>query len=254
MNLTTSSQTFKDILESARVKAFLPNDSKWWSKFIYHFSDVNNIASILNSGFLYSRNHDMSQLLMKNDNASKTVIDGTNGDYKDHVRFYFRPLTPTQFQNEGIRSHSEHSSLNAHCPVPIFLLFNADKLLSRDDSYFSYESLASHRDVQIYQSLDDFKNAPFENIYHHTPIREGEDKNQIVKQRHAEIIIKDEYGLDELELILCRTIPEKDTLISLLPKSVYEKYKPKIKVYKQDLFLNKFLNLNSVTLEKKYWN
>lgn len=74
------SESFKDVLESPQVKSYLPTFSKWWSQYIYHFSDVNNVANILNTGFLYSRNRANSHSLMKNDNASQTVIDGTTCD------------------------------------------------------------------------------------------------------------------------------------------------------------------------------
>ncbi len=46
-----------------------------WTKFIFHFSDVHNIVSILNSGKLYSRARSMELGLMQNDNANSNVID-----------------------------------------------------------------------------------------------------------------------------------------------------------------------------------
>ena len=68
---------------------------------------------------------------MRNDNASRQVIDMTNSGVVSKVRFYFRPLTPTQHYNEGYK----HPALrydqdeNANVPVPIFLLFDLEKLL-----------------------------------------------------------------------------------------------------------------------------
>ena len=75
----------------------------WWPNFIFHYSDVTNITSILNSGILYSREQASQKGLMTNDNASDAVIGGTNESLKKYVRFYFGAKTPTQFQNEGIK-------------------------------------------------------------------------------------------------------------------------------------------------------
>ena len=49
----------------------------WWPKFAFHYTDVTNAVSILNSGFLYSRADAAQMRVMKNDNASRQVIDMT---------------------------------------------------------------------------------------------------------------------------------------------------------------------------------
>ena len=57
----------------------------------------------MSSGMLYSRNLALKAELMHNDNASRQIIDCTKSDVTDCVRFYFRPLTPTQYYNEGFK-------------------------------------------------------------------------------------------------------------------------------------------------------
>lgn len=74
---------------------------KWWPKYAYHYTDIANAVSILYSGCIYSRVHAKELGIMQNDNASKQVIDMTDHATKSSVRFYFRPLTPTQYYNEG---------------------------------------------------------------------------------------------------------------------------------------------------------
>ena len=69
----------------------------WWPKFAFHYTDVTNAVSILDTGYLYSRVNAERMKIMKNDNASRQVIDMTISEAAAHVRFYFRPLTPTQF-------------------------------------------------------------------------------------------------------------------------------------------------------------
>jgi hypothetical protein len=245
----SSSESYKQVLNSDAVLATL--EEKWWRKYIFHFSDINNIANILNSGYMYSRNH--SKLQMKNDNASREVINGTTDMYKDYVRFYFRPLTPTQFNNEGIKSKSQITGFGAHCPVPVFLSFNANSLLSRDDSYFSYESLASHYNVPLYNSVKDFKNAPFEYIYHNRYFVDGEDRRQIIKHRHAEVIIKDQYKLADLEKIIVRNMSDALTLKTLMTRSAFEKYKQKFRISNKYYF-NRYMSLHPVSLDEGILN
>lgn len=77
---------------------------KWWPHFVFHFTDINNVANILKCGKLYSRNrlHHSTQNFI--DIASPEVIQRTPAYYQDFVRLYFRPRTPTQFRNEGTSS------------------------------------------------------------------------------------------------------------------------------------------------------
>jgi hypothetical protein len=53
------------------------------------------------------------------DNASRNVMANTDPYVRDFVRLYFRPQTPTQYRNEGIRPKNMRE-LESHCPVPVF--------------------------------------------------------------------------------------------------------------------------------------
>ena len=138
----------------------------WWPKFAFHYTDVTNAVSILSSGFLYSRADAANMRVMKNDNASRQVIDMTNSDVVSKVRFYFRPLTPTQYYNEGYK----HPALrydgdeNANVPVPIFLLFDLEKLLALPGVEFSETSQAGHG-ARVYSGVEAFSRLNFDYIY-----------------------------------------------------------------------------------------
>jgi hypothetical protein len=82
---------------------------------------------------------------MRCENASRKVIDGTDPAHLRFVRLYFRPKTPTQWHNEGIRAPSERTSLNAHCPIPVFFCFDLVGLLSEDNVWFSDGNIGSSR-------------------------------------------------------------------------------------------------------------
>ncbi|MCR8848155.1 DUF4433 domain-containing protein [Rossellomorea sp. SC111] len=225
----------KELLLSSSVTKHLPQGCEWWSKYIYHFSHITNIAYILNDDLLRSRNQ-VVKLKDENlnDNASGEVILGTEEMYKDYVRFYFRPLTPTQFHNEGIRASTQITALGAHCPVPVFLLFDTE-ILDEPNVFFSFESLASHYYVPLYQGVRSLANAPFHYIYHNESTY-NLDGNQIRKHRQAEIVIKDQCNLHHLKRILCRTKAEADTLKSLLNFVAYSKYNDKICYIDQGVF------------------
>lgn len=90
---------YKDIINKQRNK--LRRDLNWWPSFLYHFTDVHNASSILDQGWIYSREQVEKQNIMWHDNASRAVIDATNVESKSYGWLYFRPLTPTQFHNEG---------------------------------------------------------------------------------------------------------------------------------------------------------
>lgn len=92
---------FKDIIQ--RNYERLSGKAKQWCRYAFHYTDISNAVEILSSGMLYSRNLALKAELMHNDNASRQVIDCTKSDVTDCVRFYFRPLTPTQYYNEGFK-------------------------------------------------------------------------------------------------------------------------------------------------------
>ncbi len=139
----------------------------WWPKYVYHFTDIRNATSVLNTNVLYSRTRAESLGLMKNDNANPEIIAGTKEEYLDLVRLYFRPRTPTQYVNEGIQP--PHTRGNGHCPVPVFFLFDLVEIISRDDARFSRGTLASY--IGHSERRDYFVNdIPWVDVYSDSPM------------------------------------------------------------------------------------
>jgi len=211
---------------------------KWWPKFAFHYTDVSNAVSILDSGFLYSRVDATRMNLMKNDNASRQVIDMTETEALANVRFYFRPLTPTQYNNEGFK-HPDlryDGDQNANVPVPIFLLFNLEKLLQMPLTTFSEQAQSGHG-TEKHSDLSAFENLDFAKIYSTGPT--GDDR-EILKYRHAEILYPNSFPIDScLQFVLCRNDAEKITFLNLLREqssTAFYKYKDKIKVCKEGMF------------------
>lgn len=102
-----------------KAKDFLPHERKYWADYLFHFTDIKNAITILKTNKLYSRKKAIDFGLMKSDNASHEVIENTSSIIKEYVRFYFRPLTPTQKHNEGLKLIE---ITDQHCPIPIFYL------------------------------------------------------------------------------------------------------------------------------------
>ena len=188
---------------------------EWWPKYAFHYTDVSNAVSILKEGWLYSRQDVTKKNLMLNDNASRQVIDMTSSKVTSSVRFYYRPLTPTQYHNEGYK----HPRLrycqdeNANVPVPVFFLFDLQTLLCMPETMFTEESLAGENG-KVLQGIDDFKMLDFKQIYKNGPMDNPAVEK---KKRQAEIIYPEAFPINvALCYVVCRNEIERITLLNLL--------------------------------------
>ncbi len=215
-------------------------ENHWWPKLAFHYTDVKNAVSILSSEFLYSRIDAEKLGIMHNDNASRQVIDSTKLEAKSHVRFYFRPLTPTQYYNEGYK-HSDiryNDDNFANIPIPVFFAFDLEKLLSLPKTKFSKQSQAGHGDT-LFDTPEDFAKLPFDKIYSNGY---SDNWQNLIKYRHAEIVYPDRFNINTcLNAILCRNNVERTTLLNLLKANNlknYYKFKPSIKLCREGMFQN----------------
>lgn len=235
----------------------------WWPKFAFHYTDVTNAVNILSTGTLFSRTEAKRLHMMQNDNASRQVIDMTNSNVVSMVRFYFRPLTPTQYYNEGYK----HPALrydgdeNANTPVPVFFLFDLASILSLPKVQFSETSQAGHG-TNLYSGEEAFEKMNFDAIYS----TGWENFEQNKYYRHAEITHRGPLAIEpNLKTILCRNSQDRTTLLNLLKdqnRFAFQKYSSIVKVYKEDTFQNNGLcvescmyhgNNLSITFADSYW-
>lgn len=208
-------QAFRNCLTELRQSVWLDKPRRWWVDFAFHHTHIENAVKILKAGFLLSRS-EIQKSGTFTDSASQQVIQQTTEDRKRYVRFYFRPRTPTFYHCEGIRPIN-HYSLDAHCPVPVYLLFDLEKLICRADSHFTQGNLAS-AGTTILSTVQDFNNLPFEKIYHDHAIYNvsPEEKSAIIFHRNAEILVPEKINLGSLRYIWCRSQAEYETLRYLL--------------------------------------
>ncbi len=238
-------QVVRTFLRRLKTSTWLGTARKWWPDYVFHFTDLRNAVSILKEGALLSRTQAELQNLMATDNASRDIIASTNEEWKDYVRLYFRPRTPTQYRNEGIRPKDELYDY-AHCPVPIYFLFDSSSILSRTDCMFSEGNLAST--PKVFSSAADLDQIPFEYVYHDSPLSDTE-KGVVTFHRNAEVIIPKYLNLNALKFIVCRSQAEYETLLHLLPTNAVKRWSGRIILdSRSHVFFKRWVYLESVEL------
>lgn len=252
--MTVTFDTTIDELQTGKIYTGIYNSyRRAWFKYCYHFSHIENIVSILNDGYLFSRKEALLKSKMKNDNASSKIIDQTNPKYKEYVRLYFRPKSPTQYHNEGCKTKEQLkiSELNAQCSVPVFLCLDIRKVLTHPGCLFTETSLASQGAVSLYSTPDEFSKLPYDKIYHDRAIMASEETSSIVGHRHAEIIVPDSLPLtDYLKKIVVRSPAEKETLLTMLSEDLKRKYEKLIQIDTSNiLFYSRWTYFHSAQLD-----
>ncbi|WP_026660950.1 DarT ssDNA thymidine ADP-ribosyltransferase family protein [Butyrivibrio sp. AC2005] len=222
---------YKDILSEQAKK--LNMAYRYWPYYLYHFSDIHNIVSILEEGAILSRNATKHRGMMASDNSSEIVIRKTKEEAYDYARLYFRPLTPTQYHNEGYKpAEVRDIEINASCPVPIFLVMDADAILSMENTFFVEQGIAGTGHAKK-TGIEEFQNLDFEQIYDNR-IYSGDKWKTAKKYRMSEVIRENGFPIDNvLKAIICRSKAERNTLLYLLKEKsdrLYEKYKSMIHV------------------------
>ena len=238
--------TYDEIIN--KNKDMLPSEYKWWATHAFHFTALENAISILKSGVLYSRIKAEQNSLMHSENASRAVLSMTDFEVLSYVRFYFRPLTPTQYHNEGYKHPQlRYDSQGANISIPVFFVFRLNSLLSDNKTVFSCKSKAGHND-EVLAGVEEFAGLNFEQIYASSYMTNSEEEK---KYRQAEILYPDAYKIDDsLEVILCRSEVERNTLLKKLKEEdskIYEKYKTLIKIGKRNVFQNNGFFVKSVS-------
>lgn len=234
-------------ISSLKKAPWLGQTRSWWPNCLFHCTDIQNAISILKTGELLSREQVKKAEQLQVDIASRRVIANTSMDRQDYARLYFRPKTPTQFLNEGFRPIG-HRPLDAHCPVPVYFLFDAISVLSRSDSFFTHGNLASVSVSEPSNSVDELKQIPFELVYHVGPFGPAE-RDTIIFHRNAEVLVPERLGLAGVRRVFCRSQAEYETFLHLLPPGTLSKWVNKIGVRPDlGLFHNRWTFVNEVDM------
>lgn len=188
--------------------------------------------------------------VMQHDNANAGVI-AQSAESHTLVRFYFRPLTPTQYINEGIKPVALRGS--AHCPVPVFFFFDLEKLLRREGTRFSQGGMNKRAPDQptLYTRPQDLKRLPATEIYSVGSYNK-ETHGHLKDRRHAEIVTADPLPIDHyLAGVVCRSPAERETLLESLSERTRRKYERKTFVYSTaGLFYRRWPYVEAVDLSE----
>lgn len=214
-------------IEALRLAPWIGPARQWWPAYLFHCTDVLNVVNILRQGEILSRTQVAATGQLQRDIASPEVIEHTAPQWQDYVRLYFRPRTPTQYRNEGFRPQAR-LELGSHCPVPVYLIFDALSVLSRADSLFTDGNLGA-AGATPKGEVESLKQIPFEQVYHVGPFNSA-FPNSIVYHRNAEVLAPKQMSLDSLRHISCRSGAEYETLLHLLPPGTRSRWAARIGV------------------------
>ena len=190
-----------------------------WPYWLFRSDHIENTAEILNRGQLLSRSRAELANLIRVDSGSPHYVAHLSSEHRNMVRLYFRPRTPTQYRNEGIRP-SHGIEYEAHMPVPVYLLFTST-LLADQDVAFTKGRL--EETAEIGDSAEFLESINFADVYHDSPVS-GPRRATILNARHSEVVVEGALSLQKLKHIVCRSAPERDTLLNLLSEQARQRW------------------------------
>lgn len=207
---------------------------KDWPANLFHHAPVENAVTMLQDGHLRSRNDPKNY--RPRDVAAPGVIDA-----RDHahgrVRLYFRPKTPTQWHNEGIRKAGECKyGDSTHAAVLVMFALNAKIVLTLPDILFSNQNMQL-ADTEPESDEVFFSNIPFLKVFSEGGT--GGDRSY-ADARCAEVLPSSPVDLRTcLQAIYFRSEPERDTLLYMLgdKRNLWKKFcrvSDDLKVFQKD--------------------
>ncbi|CAF4684613.1 unnamed protein product [Rotaria sp. Silwood1] len=101
-----------------------------WTGCIYHYTHLENAVSILRDQTIKSRH--LCKTTNFKDSSAYDFMSEIDDQVNHYVRFYFRPLTLTQLNNENLGSSKskKRNNYTPMCPVPIFFRINLQAILN----------------------------------------------------------------------------------------------------------------------------
>lgn len=202
-----------------------------WVGNIYHFTHLENAVRIINSKKIESRNKATFK-----DSAGSSFISSTQNEVKNFARFYFRPLTPTQFYNEGLGKLTTYGDL-PQCPVPIFFQFDLNEVLEKfeDKCFVSNGNLRHYPRTNIGNYYEFLKKFNFTELYS----KFGEcDQRIFLNASQQEFVVKDELDFSQLDnyKIICKDENDRISLLNLIIDDHFDINKIKVN---EDFYHNK---------------
>lgn len=194
---------------------------------LLHFTDFLNLKTILDQGYLYSRDYCEHNVKCFVDGANHSVLDKADEDVHRAVRFYYRGKTPTLYNNEGIKLKEYCNSI--HLPIPVYLLFDEELIYLDNTQFTNGNATNSERG----NTADFFRNMDWNAIFHCTGFP-PEERANIVNKRQAELLSYAPVPLTYLKKIIFRCEADKKRAINLFGND--SRYKVDISLFSEKNF------------------
>ena len=207
----------------------LEGNRKRWPHWLFRSDHAENTAAILNNDKLLSRAVAERDRAILKDSASPRHIGELTREHRSFVRLYFRPRTPTQYRNEGIRP-SRHIELGAHMPIPVYLLFASTLLMERGVAFTRGRLTLG---TEIGDSVEFLRGIKFADVYHDRGVGAvggSERRSEILNARHSEVIVENVLNLDYVRHVFCRSACERETLLNLLSSDARKRWGQRIHI------------------------
>lgn len=177
--------------------------------FIYHFTHIENAASILREQKLKGRGTSGFK-----DSAGTGAIEHTSNEKKAFARFYFRPKTPTQYYNENLGKGNmsiERFGNEPICPVPVFFKIPLNDVISNTDINWEISLGNMARGNVLYgNSIELIREFDFNGLFLSEITPRGFASSQ------QEFLVKDALSLPISTKIICQDNFAKSTLFKLI--------------------------------------
>jgi len=215
--LKRDTRAFRRYLEDLREEPWL-GERHWWTYALFYYSDVQSIAEVLTQGVLFAP----GRIRSDNDDLTKSGRRRV-GLWDKYVRLNFRPRTPDLYGLEGLLPATER--MYGHVPVPVYLLFDLESIITMGDSRFSNGDVI--QTGKTYKSAVAFRDLPFDLMYHDAPFSRVE-RDEILSARRAQVLVPGAIGLEHVRHIWCRSAAEYETLRYLLPDKAWHRWGDRI--------------------------
>ncbi len=197
-----------------------------WTGYIYHYTHLENAVSILRDQTLKSRH-----LLQTNnfkDSSAYDFMSQTDDQVNHYVRFYFRPLTLTQFHNENLGSE-KINNYTPMCPVPIFFCINLRAIFNIPNLIWkvSLGDMSKHRS-EYDCTLDVIKQFDFCGLFKKLETERGQRSAQLEFLIENQLDFKD-LSKDAINLIY-QNFDAKESLECILKEESNQIYSSEIKM------------------------
>ena len=171
-----------------------------------HTACFENFINIMQEKYLYCRNLKKMHI----DTADNDVISNTPDFIKNYVRFYWRPKTPTNYRNEGIKPKKilNIKEWEAHSPVPVIMIFNSC-IAQKEGVNFSDGNCAS-KERNIIKNIKDTSCFNWDYVFWDGVIPNYENIHKITYTKQAELLYPQKISTSYINKIVFRSVCDKE--------------------------------------------